>query len=171
VSASGVGANDREQRRQYDPPVRVREQISYASVGARERKNIQNLIRSTIRRCTSETVRIHKCERNSAFALTNVSETVRFAWEKNARTNREFPQSFVCPRTRRIAATQRHAVTSRAHTHMRPWGRAPGRKTARGDGRRMQLAHWLPHRTTIPLSPSFPPGPSPRGESHGREYT
>ena len=70
----------------------------------------------------------------------------------------------------KIIVTSRHVVTSRAHTHMRPWGRGPGRKTVRGGGRKKQLAHWLPLRTTIPLSPSFPPGPSSRGKDHGFIY-
>ena len=115
----------------------------------RERSNL--LIR--IRRCERERVRVRQCVRQCTREKT-----------------REFPQSFVYSRARKIVVTLRHVVTSRAHTHMHPWGRGPGRKTTRGGGRKKQFAHWLPSRTTIPLSPSFPPGSSPRGKDHDFIY-
>ena len=112
--------------------------------------------------CESER---RRCERERVRVRQRLRQCTR---EKNARAP-SVTRLLSSSQDRRHAASHRDVTSS--HTYA-PVGRGAGRKTARGSGRKKQLAHWLPPlHITIPLSSSFSPGPSSRWKDHGFIYT
>jgi len=95
----------------------------------------RTVVKSNAIRCHREKNTQHKCEwerirRETSNLLIRIVDAsacerkrtalVRAALVRDSargKKTRELSQSLVCPRARRIAATSRHVVTSRAHTH------------------------------------------------------
>ena len=78
---------------------------------------------------------------------------------------RELPQSLVCSRARKIVVTPRHIVTSRAHTHMHPWGGGRGGKPREVVGGKSSSLMTVPPTLQYPSLPVSPPAPHPAGKT------
>ena len=106
-------------------------------------------MKETMLRCHCETNTQHDPSMRVTDSGVGASETVR---QKETRVSSvaRLPSS-----SQDLSQSPRHADITSSHTHV-PVG--AGGETARGDGRQMQLAHWLPSPHNTPLV-QFPPRP------------
>jgi len=147
TSETGHASACESERRRCE---RERERMALVRTGASERA-CELMASGERRRCERERVRVRQ----------RLRQCTR---EKNARAP-SVTRLLSSSQDRRHAASHRDVTSS--HTYA-PVGRGAGRKTARGSGRKKQLAHWLPPPPPQkPPPPHFPPAPPPPGKTPG----